>query len=468
MGPARILRRRPTGSVHIPSVGKNNRQRRAAKARRRTEARRSNGSSGARGGASNARERAGSVPPRDPSLSPAEMFLAAVSAQMHGDGDRAAQAVARLAGSSQARVAEEIADCMEDRVASLWENGWQPCDLDRVVAGRLGCHEARLVRWIIASQSLSYEALGTRAQPRWMSQLEQIGARRDRRMDHAYLRELRDEWVDVLAGAVGLMGLLVALPPLPCLIDPPSRWGSDAPARESDLPPTMLGKVRALLAKAESTTFEAEADAFTAKAQELMARYRIDRVLLEDGGRSPRVRPIGRRVGIDHPYAEAKVVLLGEIAVANGCQAVWSRELGFTTVFGFAGELDAVEELFTSLLVQATVALGREGSKVDRLGRSRTTRFRRSFLLAFGYRIGRRLRDTVAATVTAAEDGGSVALVPVLARDDAAVRQVASETFPETGRISPSASDGAGWYAGTRFGDLADLGVGAIEPVRAA
>ncbi len=106
------------------------------------------------------------------------------------------------------------------------------------------------MRWIIASQSLSYEALGRRAQPRWMGQLEQIGARRDRRMDRAYLRELRDEWVDALADAVGLMGLLVALPPLPCLIDPPSRWASDAPADGSDLPPTMLGKVRALLAKA--------------------------------------------------------------------------------------------------------------------------------------------------------------------------------------------------------------------------
>jgi hypothetical protein len=449
-------------------VGKNNRQRRAAKVRRRAEAHRSNGRSGARDGAPNARECAGSVPPRDPSLSPTEVFLAAVSAQMHGDGDRASHAVARLAGSSQARVAEEIAECMEDRVAGLWQNGWQPVDLDRVVAGRLGGHEARLVRLIIASQSRSYEALGRCVQPRWMGQLEQIGARRDRRVDRVYLRELRDEWVDALADAVGLMGLLVALPPLPCLIDPPSRWESDAPADESDLPPAMLGKVRALLAKAESTTFDAEAEAFTAKAQELMARYRIDRVLLEDGGRSPRARPIGRRVGIDHPYAEAKVVLLGEIATANGCQAVWSRELGFTTVFGFAGELDAVEELFTSLLVQATVALGREGSKVDQLGRSRTTRFRRSFLLAFGYRIGRRLRDTVAATVTAAEGGGSVALVPILARDDAAVRQVASDTFPETGQISPSASDGAGWYAGTRFGDLADLGVGSIESARAA
>jgi hypothetical protein len=451
-----------------PPVGKNNRQRRAAEVRRRAEAHRSNGRSGARGGASNVRESAGSVPPREQSLSPAEVFLAAVSAQMRGDGDRASHAVDRLAGASQARVAEEIGECMEDRVAGLWQNGWQPVDLDRVVVGRLGCNEARLVRWIVASQSRSYEALGRRVQPRWMGQLEQIGARRDWRVDRVYLRELRDEWVDALADAVGLMGLLVALPSLPCLIDPPSRWGSAAPADEPDLPPAMLGKVRALLAKAESTTFDAEAEAFTAKAQELMARYRIDRVILEEVGRSPRVRPIGRRVGIDDPYAEAKVVLLVEIASASGCQAVWSRELGFATVFGFAGELDAVEELFTSLLVQATVALGREGSKVDHLGRSRTTRFRRSFLPAFGYRIGRRLRDTVAATVTAAEGGGSVALVPVLARDDAAVRQVASETFPETGRISPSASDGAGWYAGTRFGDLADLGVGSIESARAA
>ena len=41
---------------------------------------------------------------------------------------------------------------------------------------------------------------------------------------------------------------------------------------QTDLPDGLLDKVRALLAKAESTRFEAEADAFTAKAQELMAR----------------------------------------------------------------------------------------------------------------------------------------------------------------------------------------------------
>jgi hypothetical protein len=39
--------------------------------------------------------------------------------------------------------------------------------------------------------------------------------------------------------------------------------------------------VRALLAKAESTTYPEEADALTAKAQELMARHSIDRAMLD-------------------------------------------------------------------------------------------------------------------------------------------------------------------------------------------
>jgi hypothetical protein len=45
----------------------------------------------------------------------------------------------------------------------------------------------------------------------------------------------------------------------------------------ADLDQRMLDRVRALLAKAESTDFPQEADAFTARAQELMARHRIDR-----------------------------------------------------------------------------------------------------------------------------------------------------------------------------------------------
>ena len=42
----------------------------------------------------------------------------------------------------------------------------------------------------------------------------------------------------------------------------------------------MLDKVRALLAKAESTEFPEEAGALTSRAQQLMARYSIDHALL--------------------------------------------------------------------------------------------------------------------------------------------------------------------------------------------
>ena len=70
------------------------------------------------------------------------------------------------------------------------------------------------------------------------------------------------------------------------------------------------------------------------------------------------------------------------------------------------------------------------------------------------------------ASLDAAET--SVALVPVLAERDAAAKRAASAAFPGAGLASPAATDGEGWYAGTLFGDLADLGIGSIESERAA
>jgi hypothetical protein len=449
-------------------MGKNNRQRRAAKVRKRAQAPRSSGEPRGADSRPHSGFSSWGSAPADLSFSPRELFLVAVWARQSGSAERVAQAVARLASASPGRVGKEVAECMESHLGDLWEHGWQPADVDRLVLQRLGADETRLVRLAIASQSRRYEALGQQVQPGWMAQLERIGARRDPPGDEVFLRQLGGDWAAALSAAVALMALLTSLPRLPHLVDPPGRWRLGVPAEESTAPPAIFGKVRALLAKAESTTFDAEAEALTAKAQELMARHRIDRALLEHDLQDSRIRPVGRRIGVDDPYAEAKALMLGEIAAAHGCHAVWSKSLGFTTVFGFADELDAVEELFTSLLVQATVALQREGSKVDRHGRSRTTRFRRSFLVAFGVRIGRRLRATVAATVTAADAVTPLALVPILAERDAAAKQAASAAFPEAGQFSPSATDGEGWYAGTLFGDLADLGIDAIESERAA
>jgi uncharacterized protein DUF2786 len=228
--------------------------------------------------------------------------------------------------------------------------------------------------------------------------------------------------------------------------------------RVETLPSGVLEKVRGLLAKAESTTFDAEAEALTAKAQELMARHRIERALVDVGAEGPPSQPIARRIQVDDPYSDPKAMLLACIARANGCHAIWSKQEHCSTVFGFADELGAVEELFTSLLIQATAALLRAGSRRDVYGRSRTKRFRRSFLIAFAVRIGERLTAVVDATVDDVSATAGTDLVPILDRRRDAAEAAARAAFPSTARMSTSATDGEGWRAGTAFGSQADLG----------
>ena len=218
----------------------------------------------------------------------------------------------------------------------------------------------------------------------------------------------------------------------------------------------MLVKVRALLAKAESTTFPEEAEALTAKAQELMARHAIDDAMI-DAEAGTADDPVGVRVQVDPPYASPKSLLLAEVASANRCRSVWSGDLGFVTVFGFESDADFVEVLYTSLLVQATRAMAAAGSQADRYGRSRTRSFRTSFLVAYAARIGQRLRAAEAASRSAAEESYGAALVPVLADRSSAVEDACREVFPHLLRRSVSTTNLAGWHAGAAAADLATL-----------
>jgi hypothetical protein len=222
---------------------------------------------------------------------------------------------------------------------------------------------------------------------------------------------------------------------------------------------SVLRKVRALLAKAEATPFDAEAEAFTAKAQELVARYRIDRALLEARESRGHDTPVARRIAVEDPYLTAKVVLLSTVAHANDCRAVWPKPLRYVQLFGRADDLGAVEELFTSLLLQATVALRRAGPKRDGFGRSRTAAFRRAFLMSFAHRIGHRLQETVDATVGAAAAETGVALVPMFAARSEAAAALAAQNFPLLRPLRATVSDTEGWHAGSAFADQAELAV---------
>src|SRR5699024_4935051 len=147
---------------------------------------------------------------------------------------------------------------------------------------------------------------------------------------------------------------------------------------------------------------------------------------------------------------------------------VWSKDLGFVTVIGHREDLDAVETLFTSLLVQATSAMTRQGSRRDSSGGSRTAAFRRSFLTSFAVRIGERLQEAAHAEATKAAGevpghGDPGSLVPLLERRRAAVDSLVDEQFPHLRTQRPTTvSDAEGWHSGTVAADRASL-TGAAE-----
>lgn len=214
-----------------------------------------------------------------------------------------------------------------------------------------------------------------------------------------------------------------------------------------------LTRIRALLAKAESTGFTEEAEAFTAKAQELMTRHGISRLMVETGIGLP----AARRIAVDEPYAWPKAVLLQFVAEANRCRAVHNSAYSDSTVLGYPDQLDAVAVLYTSLLTQATgsmLAAGRDRAE------HRTRRFRNSFLLAFAHRIGNRLREAATAATTEAVAGHEASLLPVLAQRDAAVESAADAVFGNVRSRASTASDPEGWRAGTSAADRVDLGAG--------
>ncbi len=263
-------------------------------------------------------------------------------------------------------------------------------------------------------------------------------------------------WPEDVEAAVGVLGLLTHLPPLPAC-----RSGGDrnGPATGASAQGRVLEKVRHLLSKAESTGFPDEAEALTAKAQELLARYSIDRAVVDKSDPMRRSGAAVRRVWIDEPYVAAKAQLLHVVAVVNRCRSVLTEALGLVTVAGHEDDLDTVETLFTSLLVQATTQMTASGSRTDSAGRSRTRSFRQSFLVAFAIRIGHRLDAAGEATVSAATETHGSALVPILASRVHAADEAIAEMFPRLDHRGSHVTNREGWVAGTLAADLASLSV---------
>lgn len=332
-----------------------------------------------------------------------------------------------------------------------WTGGWQPYDVFQITRRRLGEDEVVLLVDAIAGE------LGQRSAAsvhwRWRAQLDEIGAsvwwEPDRPQFGQWAEKHGHAHEAALLAAVSALALLMTLPKLPEIPLP------DEGRARAGVDERMLAKVRGLLAKAESSQFPEEAEALSAKAQELMSRYSFERALVEaeeDRG----TRGTGRRFWLDNPYLGAKAALVSAVAKANRCRGVTYEKLGFVALVGHEVDLELVELLSTSLLVQATEAMLMAGRQITRSGQSRTRSFRQSFLLAYAQRIGERLAEADQAT---SEQISDERLLPVLARRTQEVDDLFEVMFPDVVLRSRTISNHAGWDAGIAAAEAAELGI---------
>ncbi|GAA1651465.1 DUF2786 domain-containing protein [Kribbella alba] len=363
----------------------------------------------------------------------------------------------------QAQVDRCVQRLLEGLIRAAWERGWAPADVVQHSRRKLDAAIEPLLLAVIASEHRAYR--DSTIDPRWLDQLSDLG------VDRPFAELQLTTWASVqrlgryltLHNALALAGFLQKLPPLarlyplPGAAVPQSSAGGSAGQRAA-ASGKMLPRIRALLAKAEATDFPDEAEALSAKAQELMAKFSLDRALVDaDPDHQLDDDSAARRIWVETPYVSAKAQLVGAVASANNCRTVSMDQLAVVTIVGAELDLQLTELLSTSLLVQANRAMLAAGKHFGHRGESRTRSFRQSFLMAYAQRIGERLQATTEATRAAVPEQDANRLLPVLSKREEQVEALFVRLFPATVLRRTRVSNGAGWAAGLSAADLAQL-----------
>jgi len=370
---------------------------------------------------------------------------------------------ARLEGTMDgpewpAALALAFAQYGDDMIEHIWQRGWMPQEVLSAFRRKLGDEAVRAGVVLMRGQLASYP--DTHLTDRWLVQRADLAEQASFEGVVEASKHLgRWDRIALWAAVLEALDLVGGLPDIP-KVQPLPGNAVLAHGFKGDESSRVYEKIRALLAKAESTDSDAEAEAFTAKAQQLIARHSINEALLSQSGQGGR-EPDAARVLIERPYEQAKAELLAQIAHANHCRSVHWSDGGFTTLIGDRDDLRSVELLFNSLLVQATAAMTRAGSRTDVTGRPRTRTFRQSFLASFAYRIGERLRESAADTEREVTEETGTDLVPVMRQRDERIEARTQNLFPRLKAArSMRIADYEGHIAGRAAADAARLGAG--------
>ncbi|MET8426745.1 DUF2786 domain-containing protein [Nocardia sp. NPDC004860] len=342
-----------------------------------------------------------------------------------------------------------------------FRNGWLPADIQQAARRRVDDFAVSFLIDTVADSVRPFAP--ATVDDTWVAQLGELAAEAWWSDSSPHFGQWAAKHMltttEALTTVIEALALLLLLPKLE-LIRPLPGTARPTAVVPHHVDEKVLGRVRGLLAKAESTSFPEEAEALSAKAQELMTKYALDRVLVDADTAVPDL-PGARRMWLDTPYTDAKALLIDVVAKANRCRAVFSSAWDFMTIVGDDADLDAVELLSTSLLVQATRAMiangdkASRGDKAFRTEEARSRTFRKSFLVAYATRIGERLDAATAATI--AESAEPERLLPVLASHQIAVDAAFDTLFPQARNRGITIRSAAGWDAGRVAADRAHL-----------
>ncbi|MGW4229528.1 DUF2786 domain-containing protein [Streptomyces sp. NPDC004980] len=233
------------------------------------------------------------------------------------------------------------------------------------------------------------------------------------------------------------------------------------------LPTALLGKVKALLRKAENTAAtEEEARVYLDKATELMAKYGIEQAMLDDV--TEPARPMDRIVDLYPPYVKEGRRLLSRIGYEMRCRSVYpggKDNRHRVHLFGFEADLQATEVLFASLRLQMLDGADR----ADRLHRPEgedARAYKRSWMLGFIREVTERIGAAQQAARAAAEQGtevegegsGGRSVALVLADRTTVVEAHLAAQYPKLNKTRPTKFKGTGYWQGVADGRDADIG----------
>lgn len=198
---------------------------------------------------------------------------------------------------------------------------------------------------------------------------------------------------------------------------------------------TMKDKISKLLAKAEGTDNQAERDAFTTKAEKLMIQLGISAAELEAAGTIKPEQIIESRLLFTDSYAKTMVQFASDVAYGFGnittLRVSRSQREQVCFVIGHQSDVQTFTHLVNSLVLQAYSALKtyRKTDEVRLSVHDKQYRFvmDRSFLEAYGFRVGTRLKALRVKEEKTASSGAEL----VLASKQARLQDHMAEAYPD-------------------------------------